>query len=106
MDATVQIKGMDMPVNFVRHRKIDPKHNGRETVTILAERGYETVKELFTEPGRWSITETVGNETVRMDCEAFETLCSITDRDGILEIVMGKATEKELLEALLGIRVT
>ena len=102
MQSVVKIKGMELVAQFVRFRRIDPEHERRETVTLLMEREYGMVKELFTEPGNWSVAEPVSGEISETDCTAYEVLCGITDRGGIMEIVMGKATEKELLAVLMG----
>ena len=105
----IRIKGVDYPVPFVRFRKNDPQQNGRSTVTFLTELEYAAIVALFAEPEDWSVVvqhEPTADGEERpdtvTDCTDHDVLCSIHDgRNGLLEVVMGKMTDSEVLAELL-----
>lgn len=104
MTNYVKIAGAEHEARFVRFRGRDSRHNGRATVTILLDKAYEEVNALFSSPGKWSVVrrDDAAPDHVT-DCTAYEILCSITDwNNGVLEVVMGRATDRELLQAIMG----
>lgn len=112
MTNLIRIKGTDYPVPFVRFREKDFRYDRRSTVTIVTELEYAAVVALFTDPGEWSavrhyapFTDAEGNTVeeadIVTDCTGYDVLCSIRDnRDGLLEVVMGKITDGEALAEL------
>jgi len=105
MRKFVKIAGGEHAVPFVRFKDHDPQNGGRQTVVVLMDKPYEEVKALFTDPGEWAVVERfdTGEPDIVTDCSDYEILHSITDRQqGVLEVVMGCATEADLLRILLG----
>ena len=113
MKITLNIKGAEHLVEFVRFREADRSHEKRGTVTIVTAMGYDEVVRLFSEPGEWSVTRSYepkldvdGNiiyqePDVVIDCTDYEKLLCITDtRAGVLEVVMGEITDSEALAEL------
>lgn len=110
----VKIKGKEYEVRLARFRDEEFFPGRRNTVTILTELSYAEAKELFTNPGEWSVINRyapmVGDdgEVIQLpdkviDCAAYEILCYIKDPfTGVLEVVMGKPTAEELLAILTG----
>lgn len=112
MTNLIRIKSNEYQVPFVRFRETDYRHDRRSTVTIVTELEYAAVVALFTDPGEWSavrhyepFTDAEGNTVqeadIVTDCTGYDVLCSIRDnRDGLLEVVMGKITDSEALAEL------
>lgn len=113
MKITLNIKGSEHLVDFVRFRDADRSHGNRGTVTIVTAMGYDEVVRLFSEPGEWSVTRSYeprldaeGNVVYQepdnvIDCTGYEKLLCITDtRSGVLEVAMGKITDSEALSEL------
>lgn len=93
----LKIKGGEYAAPFVRFRDMDFIHGNRNTVTILTEQSYAEVVGLFDDPGEWSV---VNGETEK-DCTDYCKLLSIKDtRNGVLEVVMSKMTDGEILAEL------
>ena len=93
----LKIKGGEYAVQFVRFRDMDFVNGNRDTVTIRTEQSYAEVVGLFDDPGEWSV---VNGETEK-DCTDYCKLLSIKDtRNGVLEVVMSKMTDGEILAEL------
>lgn len=114
MKHILKIKGGEYTVPFVRHRDKDRRHEERSTVTIVFDLEYATVVALFSEPGEWSHTRRYDPKTdaegnviyqepdIVTDCTDYDRLLSIKDnRNGVLEVVMGKITAEEALAELV-----
>lgn len=112
---TVKTSGGEYSAKFVRFRDIDPRYAGRGTVTLLLDLPYSTVKDLFSTPGEWSVTKHFTTDIpnaehdpdIVADCADYSVLCCISDcQDGVLEVVVGKMTDSEILEELRGVLET
>lgn len=102
MKYLLNIKGIEYEAKFVRFRDADFRNGNRSTVTIVTELSYAEVVELFSDPSEWSLTQKHELEPdIVTDCTGYDVLCSIRDnRDGLLEVVMGKITDSEALAEL------
>ena len=102
MTNLIRIKGTEYTVPFFRIRDEDFRHGGRSTVTIVTELEYAAVVALFSAPGEWAAILRDGKEPdIVKDCTDYDRLVSIKDnRDGVLEVVMGKITAEEALAEL------
>lgn len=92
----------------------DTDWNGRESKAIQASMTYEQAKALFVDDVPWSIAQefdpiqqadgsTITPETVVYDNADYCMAGPITDyRDGTVSVKMGKPTDKELLDILMG----
>ena len=97
MQKIVKIKGGEYAVPFFRFREKDFSFGNRDTVLILTELSYAEVVDLFSEPGEWS----VANGEIVTDCTDYCKLLSIKDtRTGVLEVVLSKMTDGEILAEL------
>jgi hypothetical protein len=103
MTRLIKVKGTEYPVPFVRFRDRDYSFSNRSTVTIVTDLSYETVFALFSDPGEWSDIRRYEDGTeIVTDCTGYDRLLSIRDtRTGVLEVVMGKMTDSEILAELL-----
>ena len=101
----LKVNGAEHPAEFIRFRENDFTHGRRSTVTILTRKSYAEVLELFSNPGDWSVIER--NEkspelNTEIDCTDYCKLLNIKDtRTGVLEVVMSKMTDSEVLAELL-----
>lgn len=103
MKYLLNIKGNEHEAKFVRFRDADFRNGNRSTATIVTELRYAEIVELFTNPGEWSLTKRYDHDPdIVTDCTDYEKLLSITDtRTGVFEVVLGKATDGEILAELL-----
>ena len=99
----IKVKDTEYPVSFVHFRDRDYHYGRRSTVTILTDLEYAAVVALFSEPGEWSaIKRREGAEDILTDCTDYSKLLSIRDtRTCVLEVVLGKMTDSEILAELL-----
>lgn len=85
----------------------DSSWGGRSTKTIRLEMTYEEAIQIFVDDISWSIVEDFPEEEEiiieEYDNSEYNLVGNITDhRDGTISIVMGKITDKELLEIIMG----
>lgn len=104
----IKIKDKEYPAKFVLLARGDIN-----TVRFLVEMSHAEATELFSSPGEWfairrhdPYVNNAGEEQTLpdniTDCSEFEVLRSIKDtRDGMLEVVMGKITDSEVLAELM-----
>lgn len=88
--------------------------NSPAVVTMTAEMDIVAAKELFKNPGEWSLIErpnvrkyadgtVIQGQDMITDCTEYEVLSEITDSmDGTVKIVMRKTAAEELLRILAG----
>jgi len=94
----VKIGGMEIPAR-VRHRWSDSDWGGRESWELTMELSVGDAQELFVHDTPWGL---VRRETEE-DLSEFSVAGPIIDhRDGTVTAKMGKLTEREALEIILG----
>lgn len=103
MQRLIKIKDTEYQVSFVRFRDRDYHYGNRSTVTIVTDLEYSAVVALLSEPGEWyAIKRYEDAEDIVTDCTDYSKLLSIRDtRTGVLEVVLGKMTDSEILAELL-----
>jgi hypothetical protein len=87
----------------VRRRHADSEWNGRESWEITAEMTAQEAAELFTDDAQWAIRRIVDGEILDTDLSEFSVAGPIIDhRDGTVTAKMGKLTDREALEIIMG----
>ena len=111
--TSVKINNILYPATIVG-RNEDREWDNRESKTITLEMDYATAVGLFVDGLAWSIVceeEVINPDTgkpvttaVEYDNSEYCVAGTITDnRDGTMSVKMGKRTDKEMLEELLGV---
>ena len=87
----------------VRRRHADSDWNGRESWEITAEMTAQEASGLFTDDAQWAIRRMVDGEILDTDLSEFSVAGPIIDhRDGTVTAKMGKLTDREALEIIMG----
>ncbi|MBP3633167.1 MAG: hypothetical protein J6J43_01170 [Oscillospiraceae bacterium] len=104
----IRVDGKEMAAR-VRSRGIDPDFGGKRTITVTMECTAEEAKALFSGCKNWQsyqLTED-GTQIKLQDHSSYETMLQVQDHlDGTVSVIMGKATQEELLTLLAGDAVT
>lgn len=103
MQNLIKVKDTEYPVSLLFFRDRDYHYGRRSTVTIVTDLEYAAVVDLFSEPVEWyAIKRYEDAEDIVTDCTDYSKLLSIRDtRTGVLEVVLGKMTDSEILAELL-----
>ena len=91
----------------LRRRVVDGDWNSRESWALTIEMTNQEAAALFVHDAQWGMIQTIkdmtGEKEVETDMSEFSVAGTITDnRDGTVTVKMGKLTEQEALDILMG----
>lgn len=91
----------------LRRRVVDSDWNSRESWALTMEMSSQEAAALFVHDIQWSMIRTVqdmtGEKEIETDMSDFSVAGTITDnRDGTVTVKMGKLTDREALDILMG----